>query len=27
MNTCFEHVAIIGGFAAVAVLVHRTCAD
>jgi uncharacterized membrane protein YphA (DoxX/SURF4 family) len=26
MNTCFEHVAIIGGFAAVAVLAHRTCA-
>ena len=27
MNTCFEHVAIIGGFAALAVLVHRTCTD
>jgi uncharacterized membrane protein YphA (DoxX/SURF4 family) len=24
MNTCFEHVAIIGGFAALAVMVHRT---
>jgi transmembrane protein len=27
MNTFFEHVAIIGGFAAVAVLVHRAWAD
>lgn len=27
MNTFFEHVAIIGGFAAVAVLVHRTWGD
>jgi uncharacterized membrane protein YphA (DoxX/SURF4 family) len=27
MNTCFEHVAIIGGLAAAAVLAHRACAD
>lgn len=27
MNTCFEHVAIIGGFAALAVMVHRMADD